>query len=208
MGQAVAFVLAHSRLLPAMIVSSRRPIVPGPHDSSFGIRRTGERTELTTDALEGEVVPCGWSPDGKHLLLAQSWQAVQHLFIYDIESQTLGPLSLPGGSLGWGPPFASFAYYGSGEEIFAHWENLTHPLSLIAFSSTTGEQTRIVLSAGSVPAGEQWRSITFLSSDGKTIQGWLALPDGQGPFPTILGPCMALHRCPSRNLLACESDVA
>ena len=148
--------------------------------------RTGERTELTTDALEGEVVPCGWSPDGKHLLLAQSWQAVQHLFIYDIESQTLGPLSLPGGSLGWGPPFASFAYYGSGEEIFAHWEDSTHPLSLIAFSSTTGEQTRIVLGAGSVPAGEQWRSITFLSSDGKTIQGWLALPDGQGPFPTIL----------------------
>jgi Tol biopolymer transport system component len=42
--------------------------------------RTGDRTDLAIDALEGEVVPCGWSPDGRHLLLAQSWQAVQHLF--------------------------------------------------------------------------------------------------------------------------------
>ena len=26
----------------------------------------------------------------------------------------------------------------------------------------------------------------FTSSDGQTIQGWLGLPDGAGPFPTVL----------------------
>jgi dipeptidyl aminopeptidase/acylaminoacyl peptidase len=30
------------------------------------------------------------------------------------------------------------------------------------------------------------KSITFRSSDGEIIQGWLGLPDGPGPFPTIL----------------------
>jgi dipeptidyl aminopeptidase/acylaminoacyl peptidase len=155
-----------------------RPLIWNP--------RTGECTDLVIDALEGEVTPADWSPDGKHILLTHFSQAVQHLSIYDIEHQTLMPLHVPGGSLGWGPPFASFAYFGSRDEIFAHWEDSTHPLSLIALSLATGEQTRTVLNAGSVPAGHPWRSITFTSSDGKRVQGWLGLPDGQGPFPTIL----------------------
>jgi Tol biopolymer transport system component len=78
-----------------------RPLIWNP--------RTGERTDLVIDALEGEVMPADWSPDGKHILLTQFSQAVQHLSIYDIEHQTLMPLHMPGGSLGWGPPFASFA---------------------------------------------------------------------------------------------------
>ncbi len=43
-----------------------------------------------------------------------------------------------------------------------------------------------MLSAGEVPPGKPWKNITFKSTDGETIQGWLALPDGKGPFPTIL----------------------
>jgi dipeptidyl aminopeptidase/acylaminoacyl peptidase len=43
-----------------------------------------------------------------------------------------------------------------------------------------------VLAAADVPPSHTWRSIHYLSSDGQEIQGWLALPDGEGPFPTIL----------------------
>lgn len=142
--------------------------------------RTGERTELAIDALGGEVTPDGWSSDGQCILLSQFSQAVQKLFIYDIASQTLKPLALSGGSLGLG------SYFGTDDEIFVHWNDSTHPSSLIAFNSTTGERTRTVLSAGEAPAGHSWRSITFASADGQQIQGWLGLPDGQGPFPTIL----------------------
>jgi dipeptidyl aminopeptidase/acylaminoacyl peptidase len=45
---------------------------------------------------------------------------------------------------------------------------------------------RTVLAAGEVPPSHPWRSVTFTSSDGQTIQGWLALPNGDGPFPTVL----------------------
>ena len=142
--------------------------------------RTGERTELAIETLEGEVTADGWSSDGKQLLLTQFSQAVQKLFLYDIASQTLKALSLPGGSLGLG------AYFGPGDEIFVHWSDSTHPSSLIAFNGATGERTRTVLRAAEAPAGHSWRSITFTSSDGQQVQGWLGLPDGQGPFPTIL----------------------
>lgn len=37
-----------------------------------------------------------------------------------------------------------------------------------------------------LPAGRPWKSINFRSSDGQVIQGWLGLPDGEGPFPVIL----------------------
>jgi dipeptidyl aminopeptidase/acylaminoacyl peptidase len=36
------------------------------------------------------------------------------------------------------------------------------------------------------PGGRPWRSITFPSTNGVTIQSWLATPAGDGPFPTIL----------------------
>lgn len=145
--------------------------------------RTGERTELAIDSLEGEVTPDSWSPDGRQILLQQFSQAVQRLFIYDLATQTLKALALSGGSLGL-PGFG--AYFGPGDEIFVHWSDATHPSSLIAFNPATGERTRTVLSAGEAPAGHGWRSITFTSSDGQQVQGWLGLPDGQGPFPTIL----------------------
>jgi dipeptidyl aminopeptidase/acylaminoacyl peptidase len=57
---------------------------------------------------------------------------------------------------------------------------------MIALDAETGERTRTVLAAGEVPASHPWRSITFSSTDGQTIQGWLSLPEGEGPFPTIL----------------------
>src|SRR5213078_4126125 len=31
-----------------------------------------------------------------------------------------------------------------------------------------------------------WRSISFPSAGGQQIQGWLAVPEATGPFPTIL----------------------
>jgi dipeptidyl aminopeptidase/acylaminoacyl peptidase len=37
-----------------------------------------------------------------------------------------------------------------------------------------------------VPPGHAWKSVTFPSSDGTIIQAWLSLPEGEGPFPTIL----------------------
>jgi len=37
-----------------------------------------------------------------------------------------------------------------------------------------------------IPSGDRWRSVTLRSADKQTLQGWLGLPEGDGPFPTIL----------------------
>ncbi len=143
---------------------------------------TGERTELELDGLQGEVQPLDWSPDGKRVLLCQFAEAVQQLYVYDVANKALKGLQHPGGS------FFTFAgtYFGPDGEIFAQWSDSTHPSQVIALDGETGVQTRTVLKAGEVPASHRWRSVSFASSDDQMIQGWLAVPAGPGPFPTIL----------------------
>jgi dienelactone hydrolase len=148
--------------------------------------RTAERTQLALSALEGDVEPLDWSEDGQQILLCQSWQAEQNLYLYDLESAALKPLDFPGGSLGYHDALGWKAYFGPEHEIFASWSDATHPSQMIALSRTTGARTRTVLAAGEVPAGHAFRSVRFPSSDGQMVQGWLAVPDGHGPFPAII----------------------
>jgi len=150
----------------------KRPLLWNPH--------TGERIDLTLDELVGEVTPQDWSPGGSRILLCQFIEAVQYLYVYDLSTGILKPLRHPSGTF-------FDMYFGPGGDIFAHWENATHPSRLIALDSETGVQMRVVLAAAAeVPPGHSWKSVTFTSSDGQAIQGWLGLPDGDGPFPTIL----------------------
>lgn len=142
--------------------------------------RTGERTDLSLPPIEGDVTPTEWSPHARRILLSHSHQAVQRLAMYDIATRDLKWLDAPEGSIGFG------TYFRSNDEIFAMWQDASHPPSLIALDANTGRQTRTVLSAGKTPLGHPWQSISFRSSDGQEIQGWLGLPDGAGPFPTIL----------------------
>src|SRR5262245_12990731 len=148
--------------------------------------RTAERTQLALAALEGDVEPLDWSEDGQQILLCQSWQAVQNLYLYDLESTALRPLHIPGGSLGYHDALGQKAYFGMGDEVFAEWTDASHPSQGIALARTTGAYTRTVLPSGEVPAGHPWRSVRFPSSDGQMVQGWLAVPDGDGPFPAII----------------------
>ena len=155
----------------------KRPFIWNPH--------TNERIDLDFPGLAGEVVPLDWSHDSRYLLLCQLNEAIQQLYLYDMKDQTLKKLDHPGGT--YGIPFASAGvYFGIEGEIFAQWQDASHPTQLIALDVETGRMKRSVLAAGAVPEGHSWKSITFLSSDGQIIQGWLGLPDGQGSFPTIL----------------------
>jgi dipeptidyl aminopeptidase/acylaminoacyl peptidase len=154
----------------------KRPFIWNP--------RTNERMDLDLPDLAGEVIPLDWSPDGKRLLLCQFTQAVQQLYLYELTTQTLTKLDHPSGTFGL---FAvAGTYFGTEGEIFAQWQAAAHPSQLIGLDAQTGKKTRTVLTAGDVPPSHSWRSITFPSSDGQMIQGWLGVPDGQGPFPTIL----------------------
>jgi dienelactone hydrolase len=150
--------------------------------------RRDQRIEFDLGDLEGDVLPADWSTDGRCVLLCQSNAAVQQLYTYDLTSATLIKLGHPQGSyLIWSFIDAFFrgTYLGPSNEIFAQWQDSSHPPQLIALDATTGEKIRDVLAAGEVPPGQAWRSINFPSSDGQIIQAWLSVPEGEGPFPLI-----------------------
>ena len=141
--------------------------------------RSGERTELPIEDLAGDVEPLDWSLNGRSLLLRQVWQAVDRLHIYDLATGTLTHLDCPAGAY-------LDAAFGPEEQIFAFWADASHPGQPVALDARTGARLATLLSVEEPLPGHPFRSVHFRSSDGTEIQGWLGLPEGTGPFPTIL----------------------
>ena len=141
--------------------------------------RSGERHDLRLDELDGDVAPLDWSPDGDRLLLLQTSRAQRRLWIYDVSGDALHEMAHP-------PGYFGSTYFGPDGEIFATWEDATHPTRVIALDPNTGALRRTVLAAGETAPGRPLRAVTFASTDGQEIQGWLGVPEGEGPFPTIL----------------------
>jgi dienelactone hydrolase/Tol biopolymer transport system component len=139
----------------------------------------GTRTDITLDGLEGEIYPADWSPNGKQVLLIQLARAVQRLHVYDVAERTLKSLHHPNGT------YSNVAFAPDGT-ITAAWEDSTHPPQAISLDAATGAPIRTLLRAPDVAPCRPWRSVCFASTDQQQIQGWLAVPDGAGPFPTIL----------------------
>jgi dienelactone hydrolase len=149
---------------------------------------TGERVDLDLGSLEGDVVPMDWSARDEHssqILFREDIRGQQHLAVYEVETRTLRRLEhLASGTYGTTEPGSIF--FGPDGDIYALWESSVQPRQLVALESATGRRKRVVLASGKPPEGHPWRSITFPSSDGQAVQGWLALPDGAGPFPCII----------------------
>ncbi len=160
-----------------------RPIVWDP--------RTGERRDLILDGIDGEVAALQWSRDARHVLLSQRHQGVQQLHLYDLGTGGITKLAHPDGTFGANPG----AFTDDGR-LLVTWQDVAHPSRLIALDATTGARSGTVLAAGDVPDGRPWESISFASENGDSIHAWLAVPEGEGPFPTILhthgGPTAAM----------------
>lgn len=142
--------------------------------------RSGERIDLSFQGVTGAVRAFDWSPDGQRILFRTFQAAVQQLYVHNLITGETTALRTPPG-VQMSPCFSP-----DGMEIYSRWENATQRSCLIALSAHTGEMLRKVLSAGEIPPGHEWNSITFPSSDGQIVQAWLGLPDGDGPFPTII----------------------
>ena len=145
--------------------------------------RSGERVDLVPTDLVGDVIPVDWSTDGLEVILCQCQRAIQRLFVYDLKDHSIRRLDHPSGTFDSG---SGDIYWGPEGEIYAGWQDSTRPQQTIALDGVTGAYLRAVLPAAEVPASHPWRSVAFRSSDGQEIQAWLSLPDGEGPFPTIL----------------------
>ena len=144
--------------------------------------------DLLLGELEGDVVPLDWSSDGREILLRQWLRAEQQLYVYEVKPGRLRRLDHPSGSFGFSVSFFtdSGAYLAPSGEIFALWSDVASAPRLIGLDHNSGRQTRIVLDVGTAPPGRPWRSVTFPSSDGQLVQGWLGTPGGAGPWPAIV----------------------
>ena len=143
---------------------------------------SGERASLQVDEIPGAVYPAAWSPDAGRLLLCQVHEAQYQFYVYSLEAQQAVKLAHPAGTLG---AFADGFFMPDGE-IWTTWEDSAHPSCLIALDERTGAQKRVVLQADEAPPGKTFQSVSLTSENGDPLQGWLAVPDGEGPFPTIL----------------------
>lgn len=142
--------------------------------------RRNARTDLHFEGITGSVEGLDWADDGQTLLFGEFRQAVLRLYTYHLATQTLTALRHP--------PCHTFPapYFGPGDEIYLPTEDATHPLRLISLDARTGAEGRTLLAPTAAPAGRPWESSLFPSSDGEVIQGWLGVPEGAGPFPTII----------------------
>jgi len=145
--------------------------------------RTGERLDPALSDLDGEVMPVDWSPDGTGILLCRTAGA-QHLFRYDLHSGQLTELDHPPGA--YLDAFGDGTRFAPDGHIVALRERAETPPEVVELDGRTGRPRRVLLPSAPAPAGRPWRSVTFPSADGTTIQAWLATPEGDGPFPTIL----------------------
>ena len=143
---------------------------------------TGERVSLQLDEIPGAIAASAWSDDADQILLCQVYQAQYQLYRYEVSTHTVIKLDHPSGTLG----FFTGGFFTPNGEIWVTWEDSAHPSCLIALDGKTGALKRTVLKAGDAPDGRPFQSIALVSENGETIQGWLAVPEGDGPFPTIL----------------------
>jgi dipeptidyl aminopeptidase/acylaminoacyl peptidase len=166
-------VAGDSRLLATTNVSGfSRPVV---WDA-----RTGQRIDIPLEDIEGDIFAWGWSPDASKLLLCNLANAHYQLYIYDLDRSTLTQLQHPSGTFNSG-------YYADADRIFVNMQDSQHPTQVVVLDAHTGAHIGAVLPAeGALPPSRKWRSVTFPSSGGVTIQGWVATPDGDGPWPLIL----------------------
>lgn len=140
---------------------------------------TGERRDLDTGAIEGGAYVLGWSPDARNLLLLNTYRAQTAVWRYDIEADHAVRLDCPTGTAGAG--------FIDNDTLFAIATSSAHPPRVIECDAATGSERRVLLAGEEGEPSTAWRSVEFPSTNGATIQAWLALPEGaDGPLPTIL----------------------
>ena len=140
--------------------------------------RSNERADLNLE-IPGSQSAQDWSLDGERIIVAAINQAVESVYTHRLSSGETRQLATPPGDY-------HMFFTPDGRRLFALWNDAAHNARLVEVDEHSGAFLRTVLAPGSAPAGRGMTSISFPSSDNRMIQGWLCLPEGEGPFPTIL----------------------
>ena len=154
----------------------------------------GSIDNLPYEGDHGSLRVASWSPDGDTLLIDRFEKARQTLLVHSIRRGTSLAIPFHGRS------FCS--YFSSDGTLYVHRSDTSLPSMIIKYqlnelfvAPTQTEPEQVVLAASGVPPCRPWTEVWFDSSDGTAVQGWLCLPDGEGPFPAMVdihgGPFLA-----------------
>jgi dipeptidyl aminopeptidase/acylaminoacyl peptidase len=135
---------------------------------------TGERSDLELD-LPGEAVPIDWWPDGRSILLAHVFRGRDRLYRLDLERGSLTEVAHPAGEI-------HGARVRPDGRVWLRVSSGGHAPVLL---DDTGEEV-LAPTRGGVREGRPYREWLFRNPAGDTVQGWLATPPGDGPFPLYL----------------------
>ena len=140
---------------------------------------SGERLTPKSDGLDGELVPLGWHPDSGSVIVRQIVAATTQLLVWDLRSGRLDRVPHD-------PSNVVAAYFAPDGRLLAELGDATNPPRVVALDRHAGSIVSELLRIADPPPGRPWRSVTYPSTDGSEIQAWLAEPDGDGPFPTVI----------------------
>jgi len=139
---------------------------------------TNERSDLDL-GIPGAQEAQDWSPDGERVVVVTVDQAVESVYIYHLANAKTHRLNNPPGDF-------RLLFTPDNRCLLALWGDASHNSRLVEIDEQSGAILCTVLAPGNAPAGKPMTSVRFMSTDGQKIQGWLCLPEGEGPFPAIL----------------------
>ncbi len=146
-----------------------------------GIWTPGDAPRVLSVDVPGDVVPAGWSDDGRTLLLFQQHRSTGALFLLDLGTGEVDALQGPptGAPSPWNRPELH------GEVASTIWSDARTPWSVIE-ADRGGSRILLRASERADYPGAEWEEVGFASADGSEVHAWLITPDGTGPWPTIL----------------------
>jgi len=148
-----------------------RPIIWDP--------RTGERVDFGFPDVAGDLIPVAWTPNLESVLLYGVHEAETRVEQLNIESGSLSPFPHPAGTLG-------NLYFDANGDVIVGLHSSAEKHRVYKMSPEGDTDPPVLLAGQDAPQSNRWRSVSFSSTNGAEIQGWLGVPDGEGPFPAFL----------------------
>jgi dipeptidyl aminopeptidase/acylaminoacyl peptidase len=148
------------------------------------IEPDGSVREYPLEAEVGDLTPMSISPDGASILVVGAHRTVERLAVLDVESGSLRTLEEITGDLNsWG---GAGTFIRADGKIVVTREDSTMLPEVLLVDAADGAVLETLIPTTPVPPSRPFRSLDIPTGEGVPTQGWLATPDGPGPFPTIL----------------------
>jgi dipeptidyl aminopeptidase/acylaminoacyl peptidase len=164
-----------------LVASTNRSGVARP----LVIEPDGTMVELELPDEPGDLLPMSISADGGTVLLVGSHRTVQRLAILDLASRSVRTLErITGDVAGWG--WGSGTFIRADGRLIVTREDSTMPPEVLLVDPADGRTIETLIPAPAVPPSRPFRAVDVPTTDGAAAHGWLATPEGSGPFPTIL----------------------